>query len=118
MFYYKRLLVVAIIFMALALPVTAFAHSQAVQTALYFACEDSTGIVDSSSITQGSLDCTDGTHGAFNVPAQWNATGVKGDTGPQGIQGLKGDTGLTGSQGPIGLTGPTGPQGPSGIGFT
>ena len=46
--------------------------------------------------------------------------GVKGDTGPQGLQGVKGDTGPQGLQGAAGIgvkgdTGSTGPQGLQGF---
>jgi hypothetical protein len=83
----------------------ALAHSQALSSTTFFACEDSVGNVDSLSITQDdTLDCATG-HGIFTTTVHWSATGPQGI---QGIQGLKGDVGAIGDTGPVGLTGPAG----------
>lgn len=72
------------------------------------------GDVTSYSATSLVMNITStGGSGTF---ADWNIslTGIKGDTGAQGIQGIKGDTGAQGIQGVAGATGATGAAGTNG----
>lgn len=105
----KKLFVTLVILGVLAVPVTVFAHSQAVQSTVFYACENSTsGAVDSQSITQDdALDCSN--NGAFTSRVQWSVTGPAGTNGTDGAPG---------PQGPVGPAGPKGDTGPAGIPFS
>jgi len=87
-----------------------FASSQALSASTvkpYWAC-----------LKSGVLSKVGTTKPACTKPAvaiQLTMPGVKGATGPQGIQGLPGATGPQGIQGLPGATGPQGPQGIQGL---
>lgn len=116
----KKLFITLALLAVLAVPVTVFAHSQAVQSTVFYACEAPTtvadhnvsaGQIDSTTITQDdALDCSKDID--FTSRAQWSVTG------PQGDQGPKGDTGAQGDPGPQGPAGPKGDTGPAGLPFS
>jgi Collagen triple helix repeat (20 copies) len=106
----KKLVVSIIVLLALlAVPTLVFAHNQAVDSTIFYACENpATGLVVSTSITQNSDLLNSGSCSGADVTVSWSVQG------PQGIPGNQGNQGNQGPKGDTGPTGPVGPQGPQG----
>src|SRR6266851_4266571 len=104
----KKLMVSLIVVLLVLVPAAVvFAHERVVTPVTYSACEDSTGAVDSFTITTGTPPkCTTG----FTL-TQWNEPGPAGPQGIQGVPGPAGAAGATGATGPIGPKGDTGAPG-------